>query len=118
MLHENKYMLNRSRKYSFQFYCFDVIDFLFFDSQIQFCFFFFSLSVSLENIILGAKCRVLNEPLNGRCLIKEDCLAYMNLYTTSLTIDKINFMRELQCDNHLYSDETIVCCPIDSSEYR
>lgn len=42
----------------------------------------------------------------------------MNLYTNSITTENINFMRELQCDNQIYVDETIVCCSNDSSAYR
>lgn len=42
----------------------------------------------------------------------------MNLYTSLLTIENINFLRELQCENLLFPDETIVCCPYNSSKYR
>lgn len=65
----------------------------------------------------GTRCRIDGET-HGKCVIKEDCAAYMNLYTSVLTIENINFLRELQSENLLFSDETIVCCPYNGSEYR
>ncbi|XP_055324479.1 CLIP domain-containing serine protease B8 isoform X2 [Sitodiplosis mosellana] len=42
----------------------------------------------------------------------------MDLYTNPITTENVNFMRELQCDNRNYVDETIVCCPTNSTTYR
>lgn len=71
----------------------------------------------IYNLSLGTQCRIDGET-RGVCLIKEDCSAYMDLYTSLLTIENINFLRELQCENLLYPDETVVCCPQNASEYR
>ncbi|XP_031631269.1 phenoloxidase-activating factor 1 isoform X2 [Contarinia nasturtii] len=67
---------------------------------------------------IGTKCHIPNETSNGTCTIKENCIPYMNLYINSITTENINFMRELQCDNRIYMDETIVCCSNGSSSYR
>lgn len=63
----------------------------------------------------GNVCSIPNQLATGNCAIKENCVPYVRLYTNrSITIDGINFLRELQCDNHDVADETVVCCPLPS----
>lgn len=70
----------------------------------------------MNNKSSGKRCQI-NDGIHGQCVIKENCPAYMNLYTSMLTIENVNFLRELQCDNLLYPDEIIVCCPENATEY-
>lgn len=78
-------------------------------------FFFFWFKCTFA---VGTGCQIPNEMSNGTCTIKEDCIAYMNLYTNSITTENIHFLREIQCENQIYLDETIVCCPNSSNTYR
>lgn len=89
---------------------------------------FFLLNFSIQvcqfrefkNLVIGEDCAIPNQNKTlGVCLQRRDCTEYEELFNvTDLGVERLSFIKNLDCGFDYNSWKSLVCCPKPGSIYK